>query len=105
MSIANALQELGADPFASKTYATPEETADRLADAGFTDMECWLHPEPVPFETREDLETYMRTIVLGEHVDGMTPDRARAFVHDVVERMPALEIDYLRLNIRARRAG
>ncbi len=105
VSIANALGELGADRFDSKVYATPEETSDRLHDAGFTAIECWLHPEPVPFETQDDLETYLRTIVLGDHVDGMTPERAREFVHAVVERMPALEIDYVRLNIRARRVA
>lgn len=105
VSIANALRELGAEPFGSKVNATPEETADRLADAGFTQIECWLHAERVPFQTQEDLETYLRAIVLGDHVDGMMPGRAREFVHAVVERMPALEIDYVRLNIRARRFG
>ena len=59
----------------------------------------------MPFETPSDLETYLRTIVLRDHVQDMAPDRARAFAHDVVERMPAPEIDYVRLNIRARRVG
>jgi len=59
----------------------------------------------VPFETQDDLKTYLRTIVLGDHVEGMTPEGAEEFVHAVVHRMPALEIDYVRLNIRARRAA
>jgi hypothetical protein len=34
----------------------------------------------------------------------MSPEQRRAFVHDVASRMPAPLIDYVRLNIRARRA-
>jgi hypothetical protein len=34
----------------------------------------------------------------------MAPEEARAFVHEVAERMPRPEIDYVRLNIHARRA-
>lgn len=33
------------------------------------------------------------------------PDEARAFAHEVAARMPRLEIDYVRLNIQARRGG
>lgn len=104
-SIAQALVEVGAEPFGSKTYATPEETAARLERAGFVDVECWLHPEPTPFEDLDALETYLQTIILGDHVEGMPPEEAHAFVHRVAERMPRLEIDYVRLNIRARRAA
>jgi len=104
-SIARALVEIGAEPFGSKTYATPEETAARLERAGFVDIECWLHPEPTPFDDLDALETYLRTIVLGDHIEGLAPEEARAFVHRVAARMPRLEIDYVRLNIRARRAA
>jgi trans-aconitate 2-methyltransferase len=102
--VGRALEELGVDPLGSKVYATPEETAERLRRAGFVDVECWLHPEPAGFETIEDLETYLRTIILGDRVDAMTPEDSRSFVHRVAERMPALEIDYVRLDIRAKRA-
>lgn len=104
-TIEQALRELGRDPFGSKRYAAPAETAARLERAGFVDVECWLHPEPTPFEALDDLETYLATIILGDHVEGMAPDEARVFVHEVAARMPRLEIDYVRLNIRARRAG
>jgi hypothetical protein len=33
----------------------------------------------------------------------MAPEEGRAFVHEVAVRLPALEIDYVRLNIRATR--
>jgi trans-aconitate 2-methyltransferase len=102
-TVSEALRQLGADPFLNKVYATPEATSARLAAAGFIDIECWLHPEPTPFDSAEALETYLRTIILGDHVVTMSPDDASSFVHEVVARMPALEIDYVRLNIQARR--
>jgi trans-aconitate 2-methyltransferase len=104
-SVGAALEALGRDPFAGKTFPTPDETTARLRAAGFTDVECWLHEEPTPFDARPALETYLATIVLGDLLVGLTPDEARAFVHDVVDRMPRLELDYVRLSIRARRAG
>jgi trans-aconitate 2-methyltransferase len=102
--VGRALEELGVDPLGSKVYPAPDETAQRLIRAGFTNVECWLHPEPTGFETSEELETYLRTIILGDRVEAMTPEEARTFVHRVAERMPGLEIDYVRLDIRASRA-
>ncbi|MGZ8637370.1 MAG: class I SAM-dependent methyltransferase [Actinomycetota bacterium] len=104
-SIAAALRGMGADPFGSKRFATPEDASERLGRAGFTEIECWLHPEPTPFASLEELATYLLTVVLGEHVDGLVPAEARSFALRVAERMPRLEIDYVRLNIRARRAA
>jgi hypothetical protein len=101
--VAAALRELGQDPFGTKVYATPDQTRARLERSGFEDVECWLHEEPVAFDSRRDLETYLATIVLGDHVAGRPPDRAGPFVRRVVDRMPGLEIDYVRLNIRASR--
>ena len=34
----------------------------------------------------------------------MTEGEARAFAHSVAIRLPLVELDYVRLNIRARRA-
>ena len=67
-------------------------------------METWLHEEPTPLP-EGDLEPYLETICLGDHVEGMADDeQRRAFVHEVASRMPEPLIDYVRLNIRARRA-
>jgi len=104
-TVVRALEELGADPFTDKVFATAERTSERLRLAGFADIECWLHAEPTPFETLEELETFLRTVALGEHVRSMTDDVAGAFVHAVAKRLPRLELDYVRLNIRARRAS
>jgi trans-aconitate 2-methyltransferase len=103
VSIEAALRDMGADP-GHKHFATPEATTDRLETAGFADIECWLHEEPTPLP-EGDLEPYLEAICLGDHVEHMTDGDRRAFVQDVARRLPVSEIDYVRLNIRARRAG
>ena len=102
-SIGAALGELGQDWLGRKHFATPTETASRLERAGFTDVEVWLHDEPTDVDA-DDLEPYLAAICLGDHVDGMDEDDRRQFVHEVAIRMPGPRIDYVRLNIRARRA-
>jgi trans-aconitate 2-methyltransferase len=104
-TVVRALDELGADPFTGKVFATAERTDERLRATGFVDVECWLHTEPTPFETLEGLETFLRTVVLRDHIRSMTDPQARAFAHAVATRLPRLELDYVRLNIDARRPG
>ena len=100
-SIEAALRDMGADP-GHKHFATPEATMARLEGAGFVDVECWLHEEPTPLP-EDDLEPYLEAICLGDHVEHMADDERLAFVHQVARRLPAPAIDYVRLNIRARR--
>jgi trans-aconitate 2-methyltransferase len=85
-------------------YETPEATAGRLRAAGFVDVRTWLHPEPTRFEPGEPLETFLRTVILGQHVDRLPPDERDAFVHAVASRLPEPVVDYVRLNILAARA-
>ncbi|MEP6973316.1 MAG: class I SAM-dependent methyltransferase [Actinomycetota bacterium] len=103
-SIEAALRELGETLEGRKHYATPDDTNARLEHAGFTEIETWLHDEPTDLEP-EDLEPYLATICLGDHVEAMTDDERERFVREVAVRMPGPRIDYIRLNIRARRAG
>jgi trans-aconitate 2-methyltransferase len=102
-TIEAALRELGVDT-GRKHFATPEATAGRLVASGFVDVETWLHEEPTPLP-EDDLEPYLEAICLGDHVAAMAEGERRAFVHEVARRLPAPTIDYVRLNIRARRAS
>jgi trans-aconitate 2-methyltransferase len=80
-------------------YATAEETATRLTDAGFVDVETWLVDMPTPIE---DAPTYARTIVLVRHVDVLPPELRDAFVDRVLELYPKpFVLDYVRLNLVA----
>ncbi len=103
-SIEAALRDMGEDSVGRKHYAGPSPTRERLETAGFTDVAVWLHEEPTPVP-EDDLEPYLEAICLGDHVHGMDDDDRRTFVAEVARRMPASTIDYVRLNIRARRAG
>ncbi len=103
-SVVRVLDDLGADTFTGKVFATPEETEGRLGRTGFDEIECWLHPEPTTFESLDALETFLRTVVLGDHVHGMSDDEAATLTHDVASRLPGLQLDYVRLNIGATRA-
>lgn len=85
-------------------FASAAETAGRLQAAGFVDVWTWLHQEPTPLEPGEPLETFLATVVLGAHLERRAPEERKAFVRAVAERLPRSEIDYVRLNILARRA-
>jgi trans-aconitate 2-methyltransferase len=103
-TIRTALAELGYDATRRKLFATPEETRRRLDAAGFVDVRCWLHDEPTPIPPG-DLEPYLETICLGDVLEGLSAPERREVVHDVAERLPASAIDYVRLDISARRAA
>jgi trans-aconitate 2-methyltransferase len=86
-------------------FATPEDTAARLSAAGFVDVDAWLHEEPTPIEPGEAMETFLATVILRAHLDRMPEvDRPR-FIQAVAERLPSPTIDYVRLNITARKRG
>ena len=82
-------------------YAGPEETGERLMKAGFTDVHTWLEPWPV---VPEDPSEYISTVTFGAQVQRL-PERLRsAFLADVIEHLDEpVTVDYVRLNIDARR--
>jgi trans-aconitate 2-methyltransferase len=86
-------------------FATPEATAERLRAAGFVEIDTWLNPEPTPLEPGEQLETFLATVILREHLARLAEAGRASFVAAVAGRLPRPEIDYIRLNIVARRAG
>jgi len=102
-SVIRAVRDLGVDAEVGKRYAGPEETTALLEATGFTSVRCWLERQPTPLSP-DDLEPYLRAICLGGIVGSMPDDRRDAFVRDVAARMPEPVIDYVRLNISARRA-
>ena len=100
-SIMAILATIGDGWLGGVNFATPERTADRLAAAGFVDVETWLQPEPTRFEAGERFETFLRTVVLGNHLARLPADERDAFVSGVVSRLAEPVIDYVRLNMVA----
>ena len=88
-----------------RPFASAEETAERLAAAGFTDIRTWLSDEPTRFDRGRPFEDFLETVCLREHVATMTPDDRRAFVREVSAQMREPVLDYVRLNIVARRGS
>jgi trans-aconitate 2-methyltransferase len=81
-------------------FAGPEETTERLRRAGFEQIEAWLEPYPV---TPDDPVTYLRTVCLGPFL-GRLPDELREEYIAAVRARIGDELDYVRLNITARRS-
>jgi len=80
-------------------YAAAEVTERLLRGAGFAEARCWLTPAPsTPDEPRE----FLRTIVLGPHVQQLPAELREPFMDDVLELIgEPVVIDYVRLNIQA----
>jgi trans-aconitate 2-methyltransferase len=96
------VRELGHPFDGSKRFATAEETRASLERAGFVDVDAWLHDEPTEIPAR-DFEAFIETVCLGGIVADLDDADREAFVRAVAERMPDHRIDYVRLNMTARR--
>ena len=84
-------------------FAGTEETEQRLREAGFEEIRCWLEPKPV---TPEHPIEFASVVTLGPHIARLPEDLKRPFVEAVVEQAGTpLTLDYVRLNIDARVPG
>jgi trans-aconitate 2-methyltransferase len=84
-------------------FATPTETAARLSAAGFVDAECWLEERPVE---PDEPDAFIRTVCLGHHLERLPDELRPLLVERMMERAPKpLVLDYVRLNIDARKPG
>ena len=84
-------------------FPTAEVTTERLENAGFTDVSAILRPAPAGFGHREELQGYLETVVLGQHKAAATPEERAELAHEVAERLPGGVVDYVRLEVTARR--
>lgn len=83
------------------TFSSPEDAHARLARAGFDGIRTWLEARPmIPADPAE----YLRTVTLGLHLERLPEQHRDGFVEAVVEHLgEPPEIDYVRLNVEARR--
>jgi trans-aconitate 2-methyltransferase len=82
-------------------YATAEKTADRLQNAGFAEVSCWMQPRSV---TLPDARAFVRSVCLVRHLDRLPEDLRQPFVERVLEHTgEPLVLDYVRLNLSARK--
>ena len=86
-------------------FQTAEATRARLARSGFDQVETWLSDAPTRFDTPDQFEAFLETVCLRTFIDELPAEGREPFVKAVAARMPDLTLDYVRLNITARRAG
>jgi trans-aconitate 2-methyltransferase len=80
-------------------FADAEETAELLERAGFTEIRTWLEPYPV---SPPDPTGFLRTVCLGPHLEQL-PEELRAGYVEAVRDRCGRELDYVRLNIDAKK--
>ena len=66
-------------------------------------MRTWSNAEPTPFASEESLADFLEAVCLREHLATLPEENRRDFLHEVIAAMPEPIIDYVRLNIMARR--
>jgi trans-aconitate 2-methyltransferase len=82
-------------------FASPGDTELRLERAGFEVRRCWLEEKPTQ---PRDPRAYLEAVCLGPHLERL-PEEVRApYIDAVIGVIPRpLTLDYVRLNISARR--
>ena len=78
-------------------FATPQETEQRLHDAGFTAIRCWLAERPT---YPENVAAFVSTSILAAHLARLPTERREPFAAAVIAEV-SLPLDYVRLNISA----
>lgn len=82
-------------------FAGPEETRERMLAAGFEGVRCWTAERP---ERPPEPRAFIESVCLGAHLSALPEQLRSPFVDAVYEAWgPERELDYVRLNISARK--
>jgi hypothetical protein len=73
-----------------------------MEGAGFREISTWLEEKPTPLQ---DPRPFVSTVCLVRHLDPLPPKLRDRFIDTVLERYDTpFVLDYVRLNMTARRA-
>jgi trans-aconitate 2-methyltransferase len=98
------LDDLGVDNGASAwEFAGADETRQRLADAGFGQIDVRVVPDPARLRPGAQIEEFLATVVLGAVLRDLPEAERGPFVHTVAQRLDEPVIDYVRLQLSATR--
>ena len=89
-------------------YPDPETEARRLRNAGFEDVESSLEAAPTIFVGARDFTEFVSNVILHRLLDHLpNPEAQKTFLQALADQAaadaPPYELDYVRLNLRARR--
>jgi trans-aconitate 2-methyltransferase len=107
---ARALLARGGAEYREPAYfATPQETAERLRRAGFGDVETGLQQAPTPFPDAATYRAFIATAVFLGQLPALGEPQGSCLLDELAEQAadddPPFTLDYVRLNLRGRRAG
>jgi trans-aconitate 2-methyltransferase len=86
-------------------FADVAETRSRLERAGFEQLQVRLVADEARLGDRAQLEAFVATVMLAAELREMPREEHAAFVTDVCDRMAEPAIDFVRLQVEARRGG
>ncbi|MGE0464180.1 MAG: trans-aconitate 2-methyltransferase [Vicinamibacterales bacterium] len=88
-------------------FASAEDTRDRLAAAGFTDVVTSLEPAPTRLASEADYREFVTTVIYHPHLSRLPEALRPRFIDEVTGRAaaqdPPFTLDYWRLNMQATR--
>jgi len=89
-------------------FAGPEETLARLSRLGFEEPRGWLEEAPTQFPDAATFRRFIQSVVLRVHLAPLPAEALRerfldALVEQAERDVPPLSLDYVRLNLEARR--
>jgi trans-aconitate 2-methyltransferase len=83
-------------------FASARDTAERLRRLGYADV--WTWPQRIDVRP-EDPQEYLATVVLGSHLERLPLELHQPFAAAVLAALDEPVVDYVRLNVLARRPG
>ncbi len=90
-------------------FATSQATAERLEGAGFEAVETWLHEAPVDLGAGSEGPAFLATVVLRDDLALLPEPLRMSYALAVADRLRDaaghVMVDYVRLEMRARRPG
>ncbi len=84
-------------------FAKASTTAARLEAAGFVDIDAHRVQAPLRIEDPDVLRKFLKTVILGGYLDSIPRQTRGEFVEKVADAMLEPVIDYVRLQVKARK--
>lgn len=88
-------------------FASAEQAAADLRAAGFIDVQCDLEPAPTPFADEAAYREFTDRVVLADYLSRLDAHEHTQMMDAITEQAaaddPPFTLDYVRLNLRARR--
>ena len=84
-------------------FADAETTSARLDKAGFDVIEAVLRPHPIAVEDPMVMRRFLKAAILGGYLDQLPTDQRDDFVEAVADAMAEPVVDYVRLEVVARK--